>query len=236
MKRYFLPIIIILVGVIVSAGVFFVRRDTNDLDSLLLEQQEKLDFIPGDLSRVRPPDGTDHILGNPNAPVKIIEFSDMECSFCKIFHKTMENIMKTYGREGKVAWIYRHLPIDSVHSKSRTEAVAAECAGEIGGPNMFWEYVSAVFDITPSNNGLELSLLPEIADSLGLNVNKFEECLASGRYDVKIEDDFNDAINSGASGAPYSLVFTQVGDTFIIPGSKSYNIISLMIERALKEI
>jgi len=108
----------------------------------------------------------DHVLGNINAPVKIIEFSDPECPFCKRFHITMEEIISNYGKGGQVAWVYRHFPLDSLHPKARKEAEALECAGEQG---KFWEYTSKIYEVTPSNNRLDPNQLYKIAIDLGLN-------------------------------------------------------------------
>ena len=120
-----------------------------------------------------------HILGNPGAPVKLVEFSDFECPFCKRFHLTMKRLMNEYGEDGKVAWVYRHFPLVSLHSKARREAQAAECASELGGNEAFWAYSDRLFEVAPSNNRLDLALLPRIAQLIGLDRAKFEACLAS---------------------------------------------------------
>lgn len=101
----------------------------------------------------------DHIAGNPQADLIIIEYSDPECPFCKRFHETMVQAMDEYGKQGKVAWVYRHFPLDAIHSKARHEAEAIECAGELGGNDKFWEYVNTLYKITPSNNQLDPTLL-----------------------------------------------------------------------------
>lgn len=101
----------------------------------------------------------DHIAGNPQADLLIIEYSDPECPFCKRFHETMTQVMNEYGKQGKVAWVYRHFPLDSIHSKARHEAEAMECAGEIGGNTKFWEYLNKLEEITPANNQLDPTLL-----------------------------------------------------------------------------
>ncbi|MFA5831667.1 MAG: thioredoxin domain-containing protein [Candidatus Paceibacterota bacterium] len=101
----------------------------------------------------------DHIFGNKDADVKIITHSDFECPFCKRFHATMEEVLKEYAKDGKVAWIIRHFPLTSIHDKAPFEAEAAECANEIGGNDKFWEYVSLLEKITPANNGLDPALL-----------------------------------------------------------------------------
>jgi protein-disulfide isomerase len=101
----------------------------------------------------------DHIFGNPNAEVKIITHSDFECPFCKRFHATMEDVMKAYEKDGRVAWIIRAFPLTSIHDRAPLEAEAAECANEIGGNAKYWEYVSLLEKITPANNGLDPALL-----------------------------------------------------------------------------
>jgi protein-disulfide isomerase len=101
----------------------------------------------------------DHITGNPQADVVLIEYSDTECPFCKRFHETMIQVMAEYGASGKVAWVYRHFPLDALHSKARHEAEATECATELGGNEKFWAYLNKLEEITPSNNGLDASLL-----------------------------------------------------------------------------
>lgn len=101
----------------------------------------------------------DHIAGNPNAELLIVEYSDPECPFCKRFHETMMQVMNEYGKTDKVAWVYRHFPLDSIHSKARKEAEAIECAGELGGNDKFWEYLNKLEEITPANNQLDPALL-----------------------------------------------------------------------------
>ncbi|KKW42008.1 MAG: Sodium/proton antiporter [Candidatus Magasanikbacteria bacterium GW2011_GWA2_56_11] len=93
------------------------------------------------------------VKGNQNAKITIVEYSDFECPFCKRYHDTMAQIIAKYGNE--VRWVYRHLPLDSLHRKARTEALAAECAGEQG---KFWEFTDQVFAVTPSNDGIDITI------------------------------------------------------------------------------
>jgi predicted DsbA family dithiol-disulfide isomerase len=83
---------------------------------------------------------SDHIKGSINAKVKIIEYSDLECPYCKIFHETMKRAVNEGG--GQVAWIYRHWPI---HQNSFEKLVASECVAKIKGNNAFWSYVDLIF-------------------------------------------------------------------------------------------
>ncbi len=187
----------------------------------------------------KPVDGEDHILGSLDAPVKLVEFSDFECPFCKRFHPTMKRLMDEYGKDGKVAWVYRHFPIDELHSKARKEAQAAECANELGGNEAFWAYADRLYEVAPSNNRLDLWLLPEFAEEIGLDRAAFEACLEGdsrgGKYAAHIEADVQDATASGGTGTPYSLVIAPNGKTFPINGAQPLAALKSIIDLALKE-
>ena len=147
---------------------------------------------------------SDHIRGNTNAPITIVEYSDLECPFCKTFHATMKQTLIEYGDQ--VRWVFKHFPLDQRHPKADKEAEAVECAGELGGNDAFWAYVDRIFEITPSNNGLDLALLPAIAQDLGLDRERFESCLSSGKYAKLVEAQFQEGVSMGVDGTPGSFV------------------------------
>jgi protein-disulfide isomerase len=188
---------------------------------------------------VKPIDGQDHIRGNADAPIKVIEFSDFECPFCKRFQPTMKQLMDEYGKDGKVALVYRHFPLDDLHSKARKEAQAAECANELGGNKAFWAYADHLFEVTPSNDRLDLALLPQIAQEVGLDRAKFETCIQGdvrgGKYAAHIEANYQDAIASGGTGTPYTLVIGPNGQTFPINGALPYAALKSIIDPLLEK-
>jgi hypothetical protein len=96
----------------------------------------------------------DHVLGNPNAKITIIEYSDYECPFCKQFHPTLERIVKE--SDGNVKWIYRHYPL---HQNSVERLVAAECVAEIKGNDAFWKYTDLLFGLLKTANDSNSDLL-----------------------------------------------------------------------------
>lgn len=179
-------------------------------------------------------DASDHIRGSASAPVKIVEYSDLECPFCKSFHKTMQNVMAEYGASGKVAWIYRHYPLDALHPKARTSSEGAECATEQGGNDKFWAYTDKYFSMTPSNNQVDLAILPQIAQSIGIDVNKFNACVSAKKFETKINASIKDAEGAGAQGTPYSVVIAKDGKTYAINGAESYENVKVIIDQALQ--
>jgi len=182
----------------------------------------------GDINLV-PVSDKDWVRGDRNAKISIIEFSDTECPFCKRFHPTMQQVVKEYA--GEVNWVYRHFPLAS-HPKAPKEAEATECAGELGGNDAFWSYIDRLFEITPSNNNLDLALLPQIAEDVGLNRQRFEECLNSGRYAQKVQDHYNQAVAAGGRGTPYSIIVA--GDQKIpISGAVPFSQLKSIIDSLL---
>lgn len=170
----------------------------------------------------------DHIRGAKRPKVTIVEYSDLECPFCKSFHGTMQKVMETYGDD--VQWVYRHLPLDSLHRKARTEALASECAGE---QNKFWEFVDVIFANTPSNDGLDLSLLPNYARDAGLNVAQFSTCMDEQKYAGAVEDDVKDAAGAGARGTPYSILIGPDGEKTPLNGAQPFSAVEAAIQQFL---
>lgn len=178
----------------------------------------------------------DHILGNPDADIIIVEYSDFECPFCKQFHTTLGQIIDEYGVDGRVAWVYRHFPLAQLHSKAATEAEASECAWEQGGNDAFWAFANRFFELTPSNDQTDIGrILPQIAGEIGLDVDAFNSCLSSGTYRGKVERQFNDAIASGGQGTPHNILILKNGNPIELPGAQPYATVKNVIETILAE-
>lgn len=223
-----LPIAIVIAGALI-AGAMIYNGDRNTVANAGSESGQK-----GSLDQMIPVTAEDHIRGNADAPVKIVEYSDTECPFCKRFHTTMQEVMNEYGSTGKVAWVYRHFPIDQLHSKARKEAVATECAAELGGNDKFWAYLDRLMEITPANNGLDPAELPKIAQYVSLNVTKFNECLSSDRYVKKIEEHVQNAVDTGGQGTPWSIVVGKDDKKYPLSGAQPYASVKQLVELALQ--
>lgn len=179
---------------------------------------------------VPPVTDKDHIRGNRNAKVVLIEYSDMECPFCKRFHPTMQQVMKEYG--DKVAWVYRHYPL-SFHANAAKEDEASECAAELGGNKAFWSFIDKIFERTTSNGtGFALDQLVPLAKEIGLNESAFKKCLDSGKYAQHVQDDLNGGATAGVQGTPGTFVVGKNGSQ-LIPGALPYESIKQAIDAAL---
>ena len=147
----------------------------------------------------------DPSIGNDNAPVTIVEFSDFQCPYCGRFRtQTFDQIKTQYIDTGKVRFVYRDFPLSSIHPMAQKSAEASECADE---QEKFWEYHDAIF---ANQATLSIDNLKKLAKDLELNENKFNSCLDSGKYEDEVKKDLNDGANLGVRGTPYFAVGNQV--------------------------
>lgn len=231
-RDWLLPASILIAALLVSVSLVYNAGKKPDASAA---NQANLGAASGDTQSITVPPVTsaDHIDGNPNAPVKIIEYSDLECPFCKEFHATLNAVLSIYGDQ--VALVYRHFPLAQLHSKAPAEAQAAECAYKQGGNTAFFKFINQVFTITPSNNGLDPAELPKIAGQIGLNVADFQACQASDYHKSLIQQEYNDAIKAGGQGTPYSIVVNNAGKKYVINGALPLASVENTVNQALKE-
>lgn len=230
-----IPLAIVIAGVLIAGALYFTKR--GDSIAVLPEQDDQIAESAGETANINPITEDDHIRGNPNAKVVVVEYSDFECPFCKRFHPTMKQIMDEYGKGGEVAWVWRHFPLDSLHPvKARKEAVASECAVALGGNDAFWKFADRFFELSPSNNQTDIdTVLPQIAQEIGLPADQFADCLGSGKYDAHIQNDLDNAIATGGNGTPWSIVVTKSGKTYPLSGSQPYAAVKQLIDIALTD-
>jgi protein-disulfide isomerase len=231
MEKLAVPISILLAGGLMAGALYYSNLKVKTQEAVINTVQKSAE---GSSVKMKPISAEDHILGNPGASVIIVEYSDTECPFCKQFHQTLRRVMNEYGKDGKVAWVYRHFPIDSLHPKARKEAEALECANELGGSEKFWQYTNLLYETTPSNNGLDPAELPKMATTVGLDAKAFSSCLSSGRYAAKVEAQYQDAVGTGAQGTPNSILLTSDGTKTVVEGAQPYENLKKIIDALLQ--
>ncbi|HLC58076.1 MAG TPA: DsbA family protein [Candidatus Nanoarchaeia archaeon] len=146
----------------------------------------------------------DPYTGNKDAPLTIIEFSDFQCPFCQRFHdQAYGQIKKEYIDAGKVKFVYRDFPLESIHPYARKAAEAGECADEQG---KFWEYHGKLFENQQVWSGAGESEFKKYAQDLKLDSEKFNTCLDSGKYANEVSKDLADGARSGVQGTPFFVV------------------------------
>ena len=213
-NSYLVPSSIIIAGALIATSLFFsLYKGDNDKEFVSNNDNEiKRKIELREVSKEK-----DHIRGAENAKITIVEYSDLECPFCKRVHSTIKDLLTLYQKD--IRLVYRHFPLEQLHSKAQKEAEATECAYDQGGNNSFWAYVDKIFEITTSNNNLDLNQLPIIALELGLNQTEFNNCLESGKNKEKVEKDIEDAINALAQGTPYFIIIDSKGNKIPVSGA-----------------
>jgi protein-disulfide isomerase len=223
-NKIIVPISIIIAGGLIALGVYFSGQGNTGNNpkadrgggakGIIDEALQKPEPAVAVVAPVSP---SDHIRGQISASIQVVEYSDTECPFCKRYHETLTQIFNEYSPSNKVAWVYRHFPLD-MHTKAPKEAEATECAQELGGTEAFWKYIDNLYATTPTNNKLDPAELPKIATKLGLDTTAFTTCLNSGKYASKVNDSKNEGFKAGARGTPYTvLVINKGGKTETVP-------------------
>ncbi len=237
LKDLALPIAIVFTGLFIGIAllVFALTSGSGDDDSSKnqVSDTDKVEVVkpapapqpqPEDTQPVLAPPGgasdnvppvtaDDHIFGNPNAPIKLIEYSDFECPFCQRFHPTAKAVVAKYN--GQVAWIYRHYPL-AFHPQAQPAAEASECVAELAGNDAFWQFSDALFE---NQSSLGQALYEQEAQRAGANLAQFKDCLSSGKYADKIQKQFTEGSTAGISGTPGSIIIAPNGDTYPISGA-----------------
>lgn len=215
-RDMFLPVSIIIAAVLVSGAVVYSATKKSPASPNPDANPPATAEQPGP-EAMRPVSAEDHLTGSLEAPVIVVEYSDLECPFCKAFHETMLQTVRSYG--GKVAWVFRHFPLTQLHPKALKEAEATECAAELGGNEGFWKYTNRLMELTPANNGFDLAKLPDLAVEAGLDKAAFVSCLESGRHTEKILAQADDAVAAGARGTPFVVFVAKSGEKVAVPGA-----------------
>ena len=224
-----IPLSIIIAGGLVALSIYFGGKNTQNV-AVQPTTTNKANIVTG---QVEPVTASDNIVGDINAKVVVVEYSDYECPFCKSFHKTMQQVMATY-KPSEVAWVYRQFPIVQLHSRAPKESEAAFCVNELGGNKAFWQFTNRVFEVTTSNNTLDPKELPNIATFSGVDATAFNTCLSSGKYTSAVQNAVAAATKAGAQGTPYSVVLTKSGKKSSINGAEPFEQVKNTIDSLLK--
>ncbi len=134
--------------------------------------------------------------GSERAKVTLVEFSDYHCPFCgRYFRETWPQLDKEYIQTGEVRYVFKDLPIESLHPTAFKAHEAAYCAGEQG---KYWEMHDRLF--ADQKGGVDA--IPQHAEAIGLAAASFKECLDSGKHAARIRADIAEAATAGVSGTP----------------------------------
>ena len=229
------PLAIVIVGVMISGSLLY----TNGIPGGTVTAGERVAAqVGGATVQKEPSQGgngggigititdKDHIRGNPNAPVTIIEFSDFECPFCNRFHPTVKQALAEYGDQ--VRWVYKHFPLSQIHAQAIPAAEASECIAEQAGNDGFWQFGDALFE---NQSSLGSALYQELAQQIGVNITQFDTCVSERKYKDKVQADYDLGTQVGITGTPGGFV-----NSTPIRGAIPYAQLKSMIDAELSNI
>jgi protein-disulfide isomerase len=186
--------------------------------------------VPAPVDKIPEITDKDHIRGNKNAKVILVEYSDFECPFCAKFHPTMEQVMEEYGND--VAWVYRHYPL-SFHPNAQKSAEGSECIAAQLGNEAFWKFGDSLIAATNTNGSLSAAAIQDAAVAAGANIEAFNTCLDSGEMADIVAEQMAGGSAAGVTGTPGTIVVTKDGGQELIPGALPFAQVQTIIDKYL---
>jgi protein-disulfide isomerase len=205
-------------------------RDIKTLLQRMAVPQPAAPQGPPPSQHVTLPSVAGYMLGSPTAPVTMVEFTDLQCPFCRQFHMTaFEQIKKNYIDTGKVRYVSLNFPL-SMHPFAMPAAEAAECAGAQG---KFWDMRHTIF---VNNANLTPGSFETFATDLKLDLSKFNACVNANTYAAQIAKDQQEGALAGVSGTPTFVIgrtSAQGLDGVRMVGAQPYAIFDAQIRSLL---
>ena len=244
--------LIMTIIIVIGVAAFLGGLHISNLDSNQISQEElndaiaklELKILQNKLPSNKPiielkiSADNDPIIGDSNAPITIIEFSDFQCPFCAKFHiQTLPKITEEYIKKGKVKLVFRDFPIQSIHSNAWIASTAAECANEQG---KFKEMHDKLFENqnewNSKNTDNVIILFNQYSLEMEIEEEKFDSCLRNGKYDKEIQKDLDDGRAYGISGTPGFFIGNDEIGFIELKGAHPFENFKGIIETQLKKI
>ncbi len=202
-------------------------------DGVESDKNDKKDMVGVEEAEVRKVDILEEkIIGDKNAKIFVIEYSDLECVFCKQYHQNvLDKLVKKYENK-KVGFVFRHFPLTSVHPSSFNQSKAAECSFELSGIKTFEKYIKRIFEETKNDGNFPEDKLFEMANEVGLDEKEFKKCMNAKNISEKIEKSFEEAYQMGLRETPSVFIQLDTGESYPVPAD--YKVIERIIDSVLR--
>jgi len=218
---WLLPVAIIAAGALIGIAIFVIRAGTAPAGPA------------SDIGALRPVSTEDHIVGNPDANVVIVEYSDIDCEYCKDFREALEELMADYGPDGGVAWVYRHFPVTQAHPNAEQHAEAAECVASLAGNDAFFRFIDALNQSAPGSQEFDPKGYDAVVSSLGISADSFDACMKASTFATRVGDDLRNGLQIGVNGTPYSIILVKGFAPIPVSGALPYPALKKVVETAL---
>lgn len=209
MNNTHIAISIVLGSLLISGSILAKDYSSSNVTTVA---DTKVEVLSGDPTR----ETNQHIYGDENAEITIVEFSDFECPFCARLHPTLKRIVDE--SDGGINWEYRHLPLQN-HRNAFNAAVASECIARELGSDAFWSFTDTLFANIGRHND---EFYADQAKNLGFDSGKFNTCINDQGVKDVVSEDLRVAESLGGRGTPFSVIVSSDGTLKPISGALPY--------------
>ena len=249
-KKSTINVLIITIIIITGVAAFFAGSYVSNFNSDTISQEElenaiaklELKILEKQLPTNQPAlplkisSENNPVIGNPDAPITIIEFSDFQCPFCAKFHmQTLPTIMDEYINKGTVKLVFRDFPIQSIHPNAVPASIAAECANEQGE---FEQMYHMLFEKQKEWSNLETSYaitaFNQYASEIQLDEEKFDSCIKNVKYIEEVQKDLNEGRTYGVTGTPGFFIGNEEIGFMELKGAQPFESFKKIIDIQLK--
>lgn len=173
-----------------------------------------------------------HIYGSMDAQFTLVEFSDLECPYCKRFHDTPKQMADK--SEGRINWEWQHYPLAFHNPVAEVAAHASECVGEVAGNKAFWAFTGEWFARTQLN-GQGVEDVERLAQEVGAPLDAYRQCMDSGKYQALIEGQVKKGTNMGVTGTPATVIVDNLtGNKLLVKGAQSTQVLLQTMQQLVK--
>lgn len=156
----------------------------------------------------------DHIYGDQEAPISIIEFSDFECPYCRKIHPVLKKLVN--GSDGQVNWVFRHYPLSFHKPNAQVEAEASECVAHIAKNTGFWVFIDTLFSQPRRGKQDRTQLINRAAQKVNVKTEDLEQCKKNGQFASRVNEDEKEALAIGLRGTPANVIVHNGSNTIRI--------------------
>ena len=214
-------------------AVMFGLNGTFDESELAIKPTPEMDSIgPTEITMETFVENGSPVLGNPNAPITLVEFGDYQCHYCHVFFESIEGkIMKNYIETGKVKMIFKDYNIIGKDSVKASQG--AHCANDQG---LFWEYHDILYsNWTGENNGWASGAnLANYAQEISLEMNQWTDCMSQQKHSKTILDSNEDAKKLQLTGTPAFFVINSDGQVSKLFGAQPFEVFERLFNEQLE--
>ncbi len=229
LEKLMVPISIIIAGALVAGAVLYTdKTETTKNGNDTVDQQQGGSVDSKAYLNVEKVTNSDRIYGNKKAKTKVVIYTDLECPYCAMFHPAIKSVVDKSN--GEIAMVMRYFPL-SFHPQANEAIDTAECVFSKSGETSYWKFVEGAFDAFGSRTSDAKIDLSAVVVASGANKEAVASCVGKGAYTEKIQNDSQNAMDSGLQGTPFGVIIVNGEPKGTIDGALPEDSLSQLINQ-----